>query len=241
MSAVGKEKFINRDTDIVTGHFFANCGIATQRNCTERCSYLSTQYVVVWSAKEEAAGNSFALPFHHLSVSLALTPLGGWVPVWRSWMIDSSICVCVITAGLIGREEHWDFVITDTPGQPLTHADTGWDSPLHSRSYGAVEEEGLCEGVPVFVRKRRPKMTKVCFYNKALCVGFRLLVQNIRLMLSCINFACVESKYRYSTCEVYDCQIFVLLCFALFINPTSFSHCCCSAGCPFRAHICKWQ
>lgn len=40
-------------------------------------------------------------------------------------MNDSSICVCVITAGLIGREEHWDIVITDTPVQTLTHADGG--------------------------------------------------------------------------------------------------------------------
>lgn len=62
-------------------------------------------------------------------------------------MIDGSICVCVITAGLIGREEHWDIVITDTPGQPLTHADTGGDSPLHSRRHGATGEECLCQGV----------------------------------------------------------------------------------------------
>lgn len=54
-------------------------------------------------------------------------------------MIDSSICDCVITAGLIGREERWDIVITDTPGQPLTHADGGSDSPLHRGRDGVMQ------------------------------------------------------------------------------------------------------
>lgn len=40
--------------------------------------------------------------------------------MWRSRLIDSSICVSVIMAWLIGREERWDIVITDTT---LTHAD----------------------------------------------------------------------------------------------------------------------
>lgn len=40
--------------------------------------------------------------------------------MWRSHLIDSSICVSVIMAWLIGREERWDIVITDTT---LTHAD----------------------------------------------------------------------------------------------------------------------
>lgn len=58
-------------------------------------------------------------------------------------MIDSSICVCVITARLIGREEHWDIVITDTPVQPLTHADGGRDSPLQRGRDGGMEEKSL--------------------------------------------------------------------------------------------------
>ena len=80
------------------------------------------------------------------SVSLALARLGGGVPVWRSRVIDGSICVCVITAGLIGREEHWDIVITDTPGQPLTHADGGRDSLLH-RGRDGGGERGVCVSV----------------------------------------------------------------------------------------------
>lgn len=66
-------------------------------------------------------------------------------------MIDSSICVCVIMAGLIGREEHWEIVITDTPGQPLTHADGSSDCPLHRGRHGAVKEECLCDCAHVFV------------------------------------------------------------------------------------------
>lgn len=62
-------------------------------------------------------------------------------------MIDSSICVCVITAGLIGREEHWDIVITDTPVQPLTHADGGRDSPLHRGRDGGMGERSVCVSV----------------------------------------------------------------------------------------------
>lgn len=83
---------------------------------------------------------SLSLP---LSLCLSRSVLGGWVPVWRSRVIDSSICVCVITAGLIGREEHWDIVITDTPVQPLTHADGGRDSPLLRGRDG--RKEYLCE------------------------------------------------------------------------------------------------
>lgn len=48
--------------------------------------------------------------------------------MWRSRLIDSSICVGVITAWLIGREERWDIVITDTT---LTHADGTSGSLLH--------------------------------------------------------------------------------------------------------------
>lgn len=59
-------------------------------------------------------------------------------------MIDSSMCVCVITAGLIGREEYWDIVITDTPVQPLTHADVGRDSPLHVGKDGGMAEKSVC-------------------------------------------------------------------------------------------------
>lgn len=58
-------------------------------------------------------------------------------------MIDSSICVCVITAGLIGREEHWDVVINDTPGQPLAHADGGRDGPPHRGRLGAKGDTGV--------------------------------------------------------------------------------------------------
>lgn len=67
--------------------------------------------------------------------------------MWRSWLIDSSICVGVITAWLIGREERWDIVITDTPVQPLTHADGSRDSPLHRGRVGS--EECLCKCVHV--------------------------------------------------------------------------------------------
>lgn len=73
--------------------------------------------------------------------------------MWRSQLIDSSICVCVITVGLIGREEHWDIVITDTPGQPLTHADGGRDSPLHRGRHGAMKVECLYESVLVFEKR----------------------------------------------------------------------------------------
>lgn len=51
--------------------------------------------------------------------------------MWSRPLIDSSICDCVITAGLIGREEHRDIVITDTPGQPLALADGRRDGPAH--------------------------------------------------------------------------------------------------------------
>lgn len=56
--------------------------------------------------------------------------------MWRSRLIDSSICVGVITAWLIGREERWDIVITDTT---LTHADGTSGSPLHRE-----EERDAC-------------------------------------------------------------------------------------------------
>lgn len=66
-------------------------------------------------------------------------------------MIDSSICVGVITAWLIGREERRDIVITDTPVQPLTHADGRRDSPLHRGRDGwrGGGKECLCECVHV--------------------------------------------------------------------------------------------
>lgn len=70
-------------------------------------------------------------------------------------MIDSSICVCVITAGLIGREEHWDIVITDTPVQPLTHTDGGRDSPLHRGRDGGMGETRVCVSVCVCVCMER--------------------------------------------------------------------------------------
>ena len=63
-------------------------------------------------------------------------------------MIDSPIRVCVITAGLIGREERWDIVISDTPGQPLTYADGGRDSPLHgAEGCRDAGEERVCVSV----------------------------------------------------------------------------------------------
>lgn len=64
-----------------------------------------------------------------------------WVPVWRSRLIDNSICVGVITARLIDREERRDIVITDTPVQPLTHADGGRDSPPHRGRDGGIRQE----------------------------------------------------------------------------------------------------
>lgn len=77
--------------------------------------------------------------------------------MWRSRLIDSSICVCVITAGLIGREEHWDIVITDTPGQPLTHADGGRDSPLHRGRHVAMRKRRVCESVCICLYRKKVK------------------------------------------------------------------------------------
>lgn len=77
---------------------------------------------------ELAVGNSPSLPGFISLSTLSLSLLGGCVPVWRSRLIDSYICVGVITAWLIGREERWDIVITDTT---LTHADGTSGSPLH--------------------------------------------------------------------------------------------------------------
>lgn len=68
-------------------------------------------------------------------------------------MIGSSICVCVITARLIGREEHWDIVITDTPGQPLALADGDGDGPFHRGRHAAMGEDFLWECPCVCVQK----------------------------------------------------------------------------------------
>lgn len=65
-------------------------------------------------------------------------------------MIDSSICVCVITAGLIGREERWDIVITDTPVKPLTRTDGGKVSPLHRGRDGGMGDKSICVRVTVW-------------------------------------------------------------------------------------------
>lgn len=73
-------------------------------------------------------------------------------------MIDSSICVCVITAGLIGREEHWEIVITDTPGQPLIHTDGSRDCPPHRGRHGVMRERNVCVNVHIERRLRGMKV-----------------------------------------------------------------------------------
>lgn len=89
----------------------------------------------------QRAENSRSPSLRVVPLSLALTRSlcwVVWVPVWRSRLIDNSICVGVITAWLIDREERRDIVITDTPVQPLTYADGGRGSPPHRGRHGGT-------------------------------------------------------------------------------------------------------
>lgn len=125
---------------------------------TVRIIELNSPHATYWHSEWSfgAGGRKLSFSLSPLSAavsrSLSLSLLGGWVPVWRSRLIDGSICVGVITAWLIGREERWDIVITDTPVQPLTHADGRRDSPLYRRrERGLGGEEHWCHCVLVCV------------------------------------------------------------------------------------------
>lgn len=103
-------------------------------------------------------------------------------------MIDSSICVCVITAGLIGREEHWDIVITDTPRQPLTHADGKRASPLYcgrdglmGKRSGWMKRESERDGC---------KDGKMLSVGLTLCGSCRVYSVFERKQFACFCFGC---------------------------------------------------
>lgn len=77
-----------------------------------------SQRAVVGGAGRWKRSSSPCLRLHAASLALSA---GRWGSrCGGAGLIDSSICVSVIMARLIGRKERWDIVITDTT---LTRAD----------------------------------------------------------------------------------------------------------------------
>lgn len=100
---------------------------------------------------ELVVGNSLSL----LSSLLSLALSAGWVSSCVEEPDDWQLHMCLCNYGLANwqREERWDIVITDTPAQPLTHADGGRNRPLPKRR--DEREERLSMYACVFVYQKK--------------------------------------------------------------------------------------
>lgn len=107
-------------------------------------------------------------------------------------MIDSSACVRVITAGLIGREEHWDIVITDTPGKPLMQTEKENERRRESTSCsGGKKEMMICAGFDVGWALVEQKLFIACYFGSHL-ISWSLLLLSYGFIICAMQTMSVE-------------------------------------------------